>query len=416
MRIGIYVGRHAGEGGGIAVYARSLLAALPNFLELHPEVSVIVYGHNSLPSAPVILHPRIRYSQTWSKGGHRIGILADQLILPMRIKADRLDLLHSLANLGVLASAPCQIVTVHDLFQAWTSYPVSDRTSIIQLFYRLLFSLQFRKARTAQFSPNLGFRSQASPLLPSRGFAFITDGPQTAADISSRFTISADKIKQIPLGVDDVFLNFHHSIETNFVKIESWCNNRQLDAGYILLYGSLDPRKNSEGAIYSYLLYRERLPHPRPLLVKVPNDETRRFLEQRDHVRKGVKLGWIQFVSWVERDELPLLVFAAGALLVPSYAEGFGFPALEAAVLGCPVITGPNDSLEPGSPGVFHCNPALPSSIAEEISAALNSNEAKGAALLANRLEYLRKAERPLRTLAQAMDETLAYYLKVTVV
>jgi glycosyltransferase involved in cell wall biosynthesis len=46
----------------------------------------------------------------------------------------------------------------------------------------------------------------------------------------------------------------------------------------------------------------------------------------------------VRFVAQLELDELVTILQGARALLQPSYAEGFGLPALEAAACGCPVV------------------------------------------------------------------------------
>jgi len=82
---------------------------------------------------------------------------------------------------------------------------------------------------------------------------------------------------------------------------------------------------------------RAALPESRLVLIlaRDPSDQYAR-LQQRIADRG---LGeYVRVLDSVSRDELPRYLLGAGCVVVPSLSEGFGYAAVEAASLGCPVV------------------------------------------------------------------------------
>jgi alpha-1,3-rhamnosyl/mannosyltransferase len=116
-----------------------------------------------------------------------------------------------------------------------------------------------------------------------------------------------------------------------------------LEPGFILFVGTLSPRKNVKTVLEAF----ERL-------VIAGADETKLVLA-------GAK-GWLSdelFASIADSDfrdrirhmpdlsdaQMAHLYSSAAALVIPSFYEGFGLPALEAMHCGCPVIASNQSSL-----------------------------------------------------------------------
>lgn len=101
---------------------------------------------------------------------------------------------------------------------------------------------------------------------------------------------------------------------------------------YFVALGTIEPRKN-----HALLLdLWERWPEAPPLLVLGArgwrNEEVFRRLDGRPRA--------VHEVAGLPDGAVAALLRDASALLMPSLAEGFGLPALEAAALGTPVICG----------------------------------------------------------------------------
>lgn len=106
----------------------------------------------------------------------------------------------------------------------------------------------------------------------------------------------------------------------------------------VLVVGTIEPRKGHDDALAAF----ERLwlqpggPHPRLLIVGRPGWGTESLQENlRSHPAAGNDLRWLKDAS----DELLDLLYATcHGVLVPSRAEGFGLPLLEAAGHGKPIL------------------------------------------------------------------------------
>jgi glycosyltransferase involved in cell wall biosynthesis len=113
-----------------------------------------------------------------------------------------------------------------------------------------------------------------------------------------------------------------------------------LDTPYLLYVGSNEMRKNRAGILQSFALARPRWPG-RVVFAGEPLDETERALARR----LDLPASSIVEIPRPPHDELEALYNGAHALIFPSYAEGYGWPVLEAQACGCPVICSNTTSL-----------------------------------------------------------------------
>lgn len=100
---------------------------------------------------------------------------------------------------------------------------------------------------------------------------------------------------------------------------------------YVLHVGSSDPRDDTTTALQAFALARPELSPGTRLLVAGGLGDRRAELA----ARAGED---VEFLGWVEDDELVQLYRGAAAFLDASLYEGFGYQVLEALACGAPVV------------------------------------------------------------------------------
>lgn len=98
--------------------------------------------------------------------------------------------------------------------------------------------------------------------------------------------------------------------------------------GYLLACGSIEPRKN----ILRLLAAHRELGDTLPLVFAGPDGW------RAEEYHEALQSPLVRRIGEVERTTMLSLIAGARTLLMPSLAEGFGLPALEAMALGTPVI------------------------------------------------------------------------------
>lgn len=124
--------------------------------------------------------------------------------------------------------------------------------------------------------------------------------------------------------------------------------------GFALFVGALEPKKNLRRLIEAFLETGSDMP-----LVIVGRrawlwEADAAFIETLGDKAKAR----LKFLGYVGREDLRRLYGGAQMFLFPSLYEGFGLPALEAMVAGCPVVTSNAASLpEVCGDGALYANP-----------------------------------------------------------
>jgi glycosyltransferase involved in cell wall biosynthesis len=112
-----------------------------------------------------------------------------------------------------------------------------------------------------------------------------------------------------------------------------------------LYFGRPGISKGIEYLIDAATRIRERLPrsHLLMLLADDPRDHYQRL------IRRIARLGLADHITVqdpVSRDALPGYLLGADCIVIPSVSEGFGYAAIEAATLGCPIVATAGHSVE----------------------------------------------------------------------
>jgi len=133
-------------------------------------------------------------------------------------------------------------------------------------------------------------------------------------------------------------------------------------SSYLLFLGNDKPHKNLEGLLRAWP--HVRAAHPGLFLVLAG-------VEPGRDLPKGVKA-----VGVVPDEDVPPLVALAEALVLPSFAEGFGLPVLEAHATGTPVACSDLPALhEAGGEAAVFFNPHDAATIAAALNALLGDEE-----------------------------------------
>jgi glycosyltransferase involved in cell wall biosynthesis len=139
-------------------------------------------------------------------------------------------------------------------------------------------------------------------------------------------------------------------------------------AKYILMVGTLEPRKNYPRAIQAFAIFRNQGFSDWRLMIAGgsgwANDDIGKEID-----RLGLRDA-VTIMGHVSAATLSALYRDAGALFYPSLYEGFGFPILEAMASGCPVVTSNRSSMaEIGDGAVQLVDPSDPQSMAAGLAA-----------------------------------------------
>jgi glycosyltransferase involved in cell wall biosynthesis len=156
-------------------------------------------------------------------------------------------------------------------------------------------------------------------------------------------------------------------------------------AKYILMVGTLEPRKNYPRAIQAFAIFRNHGFTDWRLMIAGGSGWT-----SEDIAEEIDRLGLRDVVSVMGRvpaATLSDLYGGAGALFYPSLYEGFGFPILEAMAAGCPVVTSNRSSMaEVGDGAAQLVDPLDPQSMAAGLAAVAGDAERRGELVVKGRV------------------------------
>lgn len=232
------------------------------------------------------------------------GHFWEQFSLPRRINQD--SLLWSPANTGPLVVAR-QIVTIHDCSPLDHPQWFQSRFAA---WYRLLLPNLVRQVRLV-----------------------ITDSEFSQQRIIELCRVPEEKVRSIPCGVDPA--RFYPRPPQQIVRVSA---KYGLSGDYVLMVGSLDPRKNLTTLFKAWEIVSHY--HGDVNLV-IAGGKGHAFRNMRmDDLPTGTRL-----LGYVDESDLPFLYSGAVAYVNPSLYEGFGLSVLEAMACGTAVVASNNTAL-----------------------------------------------------------------------
>ncbi|MBE7465543.1 MAG: glycosyltransferase family 4 protein [Planctomycetes bacterium] len=174
--------------------------------------------------------------------------------------------------------------------------------------------------------------------------------------VVERFKTPPERVDVVPWGVGPEFA----PIEDR-TRLEEARKQWRLPERFVLFVGTLEPKKNVEGLIRAFFAAKmhRKLPHALVLAGRLGwgmdnLDRLIRELNARDY---------IYLTGYVPDAALPLVYNLAECVVMPSHAEGFGMPVLEAMASGTPVLIGADPALREvaqGAARTFEVGPHNP--------------------------------------------------------
>ncbi|MBI4607400.1 MAG: glycosyltransferase family 4 protein [Candidatus Rokubacteria bacterium] len=284
---------------GLGVYTVNMVRELAR---LHGDLTVYT-AHPEREEFGSVTARRIWRAVEPSHGarGHLARLLWLQLVLPLRLRADRASILFSPLPEGSLFSPVPQVVVVHDL---------------IPLHFPSAFPRQ-----------SVYFR-YVIPLLLRRSRVILSDSATTREDLGRFYRLDKRRIHVVPVGYD--VRRFHPEVDPEPLR-------RRLGLGrYILYVGNLLPHKNLARLIAAFSRLGASIPHR--LVIAGRKDP--RYFPGLSAVAERLGIGQrVVFLDYMDDQELPALYAGADVFVFPSLYEGFGLPPLEAMACGTPVVT-----------------------------------------------------------------------------
>jgi glycosyltransferase involved in cell wall biosynthesis len=296
-----------GEQGGMEVYARELLRALP---AERPDLRITAFVNREARAAggewdefaevvevPVFARNRVQ----WVRG--------EQQLLPGLARRAGIDLLHSLASTSPARGRFRRVVTIHDLL------------------YRVVPDAHFGVL-------GLGMRVLI-PAAAHRAHRVICDSQSTRDDVRRYLHVPDRKLDVVPLGVGT-------TITGDPEPAAALRERHALGARRVAL--SVSAKRPHKNLARLFEALAAIAPVRRPVLV-VPGYPTpyERTLRERA-AALGITAD-VRLLDWVSGPELEGLYALADVFVFPSLYEGFGLPVLEAMRRGVPVACSDRSSL-----------------------------------------------------------------------
>lgn len=133
-------------------------------------------------------------------------------------------------------------------------------------------------------------------------------------------------------------------------------------------FGRPGVAKGFEYLIDAMALVRLREPAAR-LLMLLSHDPPGQYARLRARIADRGVTDVVRVVDPVPRDDLPRVLARADAVVVPSVSEGFGYAAIEAAIVGRPVIATSGHSVSEVLPDAVFVPPRHPEALADAMVA-----------------------------------------------
>ncbi len=233
-----------------------------------------------------------------------------------------------------------------------------------------------------------------------RAQAVITVSNSTREELLSLPISVPTTVRTIYEGVDELF--WLKITESSKQKARMLIGTQQ---PYFLYVGVWMSHKNLARLLEAFSQIARRHPDVRLVMTGKPRPGYSRVLQYAKALRINDR---VIFLGFVATHLLPAIYTQAQALVMPSLYEGFGFPALEAAACGVPVITSNVSSLpEIMGRAALYINPEYVPSIVAAMESLLKNQDIRIKLARSGRIRALGF------TWSKAVQDHLAIYAQV---
>ncbi len=318
--------------GGISTYTRQMVKALEALNP--PEKFTVIHSRKARQN----ITERFNAAKAFTPPHHP----QERTLLSVELLRFGFDLFHSPDFIPPRGGAKRHIITIHDL--TFLHYP------------------QYKDKEARRY-----YNDQIK-LAVEQADHILAVSEATKKDLIEMLNVPTEKITVQPHGVEDRFRPYS---PRNLMALGTDAEWHLPERGYILHVGTLEPRKNIPALLDAYEALLDRLPTLPPLLLVGKPGWL--FEDTMQRIEKLQKSGLNIIIRGdISDDILPIVYNLAAVVVLPSFYEGFGLPALEAMACGIPTIVSDRSSLPEvvGEAGAL-IDPDKPETLANALERAL---------------------------------------------
>lgn len=267
---------------------------------------------------------------------------------------------------------------------------------------------------TAELYPGLTFESRKARFFWQlktwaavwQAHRILTISEHSRRGLAQYYRRPASSIDVVELAASEVFRPLRHP------RLSSHLRQCGLDPQrpMVVYLGGFGPLKNVSALIAAFARLERKFPDCDLVLVGEHQQETfhSTFDQLVDQVARLGLQARVHFTGYVPDEELAPLLNLAQVLVLPSFNEGFGLPAVEAAACGCPVIATRSSPLpELLQEGGLYIDPHEPQQLEQALERVLEDQElrqemSRAALRQARQLCWNLAAQRLLQSLVRA--------------
>jgi glycosyltransferase involved in cell wall biosynthesis len=277
----------------------------------------------------------------WSNEHTRLRTLSEQILAPVRLPLDGVDVYSTLIAPAV---RPAPAIVAH--FKTMHAFTTPDAVRPLVRWYR-----QKGYPHTAKVAD-----------------AIIINSESLRAEVDHHLDVDPAKLHLIPEAVDhDLFKPGDPDEARHHLAQRYGVHGR-----FVLFVSSLWPYKNCDGLLRAFA--RADLGEHRLVVVGPLRDDT--YVGQLRALADSLGIAdRVDWVGGVPLEETVHFYRAASVFAYPSHNETFGLPILEAMASGCPVVTSDCSAMpETAGGAALLADPRVPESIAAALEEACGSD------------------------------------------